>query len=113
MIFRIHCPDFMSYVYRLHSILCVLLLSEGTNLHVASFNSCSDSYVFFRCSHIYEAHFSCKFFPSVCLLGYMSGLLCQSTLFDCHGLLLLVVLGLFGHGAAGFDFCDPDTWNFS
>ena len=66
MIFRIHCPDFMSYVYRLHSILCVLLLSEGTNLHVASFNSCSDSYVFFRCSHIYEAHFSCKFF-SFCM----------------------------------------------
>ena len=34
-------------------------------------------------------------------------------LFDCHGLLLLVVLGPFGHCAAGFDSCDPDTWNFS
>ena len=57
--------------------------------------------------------FRVNFFPSVCLLGYMYGLLCQSTLFDCHGLLLLVVLGLFGHCAAGFDSCDPDTWNFS
>ena len=103
MIFRIHCPDFMSSVDRLHSIICVLLLSEGTNLHVASFNSCSDSYVFFRCSCIYEAHFSCDFF-SFCMPSRVYvwiGL--PLHLFDCHGLLLLVVLGLFSHCAAGSD----------
>ena len=56
----------MSYVYRLHSFLCVLLLSEGSDLHVASLIAALMVMCFFGCFYIYEASFSCDFF-SFCM----------------------------------------------
>ena len=73
MIFKIHCPDFMSYVYRLHSILCVLLLSEGSNLHVASLIAALMVMCFLGVLTSMRLIFSCVFFSSVCFLEYMYG----------------------------------------
>ena len=73
MIFRIHCPDFMSYVDRLHSFICVLLLSEGSNLHVASLIAALMVMCFLGVLTSMRLIFRVNFFPSVCLLGYMSG----------------------------------------
>ena len=84
----------MSYVYRLHSILCVLLLSEGSNLHVASLVAALMVMCFLGVLTSMRLIFRVIFFPSVCLLGYMCWIVCLSALFGCHGLLLLVVLGL-------------------
>ena len=84
----------MSYVYRLHSILCVLLLSEGSNLHVASLIAALMVMCFLGVLTSMRLIFRVIFFLSVCFLEYILDLFCQSTLFGCHGPLLLVVLGL-------------------
>ena len=90
----------MSYVYRLHSIICVLLLSEGSNLHVASLIAALMVMCFLGVLTSMRLIF--RVFFSFCVPSRVHvwiGL--PLHLFDCHGLLLLVVLGPFSHCAAG------------
>ena len=84
----------MSYVYRLHSIFCVLLLSEGSNLHVASLIAALMVMCFLGVLTSMRLIFRVFFSLSVCFLEYMS----------TFSVAMAFVAGgtwPFSHGAAG------------
>ena len=83
----------MSYVYRLHSILCVLLLSEGSNLHVASLIAALMVMCFLGVFTSMRLTF--RAFFSFCMLSRVyAWIVLPVHLFWLPWLLLLVVLGL-------------------
>ena len=90
----------MSYVYRLHSILCVLLLSEGSNLHVASLIAALMVMCFLGVLTSMRLIF--RVFFSFCMLSRVYvWIVLPIHPFRLPWLLLLVVFGLFSHCAAG------------